>query len=322
MNSFCYNACTETDSCQYDWGYDDMMFMHTCEEFYTMLEEMSGNDETCELQCEEPHNCAEQNDGQHCEQRHCTKECEGYTHDSCTVTIMREGELHDIACEEFNHDEEDCEWQCETYYDCAEDMDMQHCEVSTCYQPCDMEGACFVNFVGADGEQRMDCDEFMILFDVDMEDDECNICEKTDCANEEFGFEHCEINNCFDHCSFEEKCYVKFKATEEDEIHKMSCDTFEAILSGECVDVEEKGSCKEDLRPHFDDVHACNYTVTFNTCEEDNEQCSVHIVIGEEVYDFADCDEADAYFELPECEEKLEEGDCMEDVEDMIPGVT
>jgi len=84
------------------------------------------------------------------------------------------------------------------------------------------------------------------------------------------------------------------------------------MLSGECVDVEEHGSCKEDLAEHVDDVHSCEYHVRFNTCEEDSEECSVEIVVGDHTYNFEDCEEAEEHFDLPDCTDEMEEGSCME----------
>lgn len=120
----------------------------------------------------------------------------------------------------------------------------------------------------------MECEDFMDGFDIDMEDDDCSICEKVDCSAESF-MEHCEMNVCFDHCELEDKCFVHFSATHGDEMHKMDCDTFTAMMSGECVDVEEHGDCKGDIEDHVDDVRSCEYHVRFNTCDEESEECSV-----------------------------------------------
>jgi hypothetical protein len=131
----------------------------------------------------------------------------------------------------------------------------------------------------------------------------------------------CEMNMCFDHCTFEEKCFVHFSATQEDAMHKVNCETFEAVMSGECVDVEERGSCKQEISEHIDDVRRCDYYVKFNTCEEDSEECTVEIEIGDELYEFDDCDEANDHFDLPDCNDEFEEGDCMDIVGDLINGV-
>jgi hypothetical protein len=101
----------------------------------------------------------------------------------------------------------------------------------------------------------------------------------------------------------------------------MDCETFEAIMSGECVDVEEHGSCKEEISEHVDDVRRCEYHVRFNTCEEDSEECTVEIEVGDELYEFDDCDDAEDHFDLPDCRDEFTSGDCMDIVQDLIEGV-
>ena len=42
--------------------------------------------------------------------------------------------------------------QCEVEYDCAADLNLAFCEVSSCVDVCEMEGACYVEFA-YDGEE-------------------------------------------------------------------------------------------------------------------------------------------------------------------------
>jgi hypothetical protein len=295
------------------------------EEYHTTGRDDDNHDDYGNSQCMD-YDCRADTSLDHCEMKQCYDMTTQM--DWCEAEWQHHGESYEGSCDDLwqffdgptDPTDGDCEWECEMYYDCSDDMNMDKCEVSTCYEPCDMEGACFVDFFGADGEERMDCEEFMNMFDIDMEDDDCSICEKVDCTAESFMAE-CEMNVCFDHCTFEEKCYVHFQAVAGDDMHRMNCETFSAMMSGECVDVEEHGSCMNEMTPFVDDVVSCDFHVKFNTCVDDEHECSAVIVIGDERYDFDDCDDAEEHFDLPECDWRFMEGDCMEMVEVYIPGL-
>jgi hypothetical protein len=155
MHSFCYEACDDVESCNVDWTTaEGEQYAHTCAEFEAFLEAMTDMDPTCERNCMETVDCMEESGLEFCQYTECEKVCEGYSHESCIVEFMHNGELHGMDCEEFQDqyaDDSTCGWECETYYDCSEDMGMEVCEISTCFEPCEMEGACFVDFTGADG---------------------------------------------------------------------------------------------------------------------------------------------------------------------------
>jgi len=301
----------------------------TCEEFNEMLSGMSDDDESCELNCYEPYDCSVTSGLEMCMETYCENSCDGYTTESCIVNFEHHGEMRDADCDEFwshvnsTNGTDDCGYQCELHYDCAEDLELAKCEVLTCIDACTLEGACFVDFADAsmEVEQKMDCEMFMELYDVDLEEDDCEICHKEDCR-EETGLEHCEWNQCFDGCTMDDHCFVHFKVDRDSqEMQMLSCEAFEGMMAGECVDVIERGDCKMDIDMHVDNVKKCNYTVGFNTCEEEEQFCNVYVKVGDEEHYFDDCEEAEHHFDLPECEDIMaEEGSCLEDIQDYVEG--
>lgn len=318
---YCWNECDQVETCEYQIAGQGHEAYMTCEEFNDFLHDMSGDDDTCELNCFEPYDCADRSGLAHCMETFCEKTCDGYAVESCNVHFEHGGEMMDADCDEFwshvnnqTNGTDDCK-QCQKHHDCAEDLNLDKCEVLTCFDVCTEEADCIVKIADMGMDMEMYCDDFIEEFEIDLDDQDCEICHKEDCRNET-GLAHCEWSQCFNGCTMEDHCFVHFKADREDQdMHKMQCDAFHAMMEGECVDVVEHGSCKEDLEMHIDDVKRCNYTVGFNTCEEEEEWCHVEVKVGDEEFYFDDCEEAQSHFDLPDCEDVMsEEGDCLEDV--------
>lgn len=168
-----------------------------------------------------------------------------------------------------------------------------------------------------DGQDRIDFWMFWEQYhgDIPCED----MCEVMDCSNEMMPY--CEVSACVNPCDVSNQaCTVDYTMNEED--HRMSCDDFENMFSGdECVYMCSDFDCAAETG-----FHECTSKVCFETCAPENiHECELEFVtepgMEKQKYDCDDFEDMYADEDDETCEDvildfRCEDFDMFRDVMD------